>query len=312
MYLTIGPTYLPENRLSIEELGSLERFAKDSSVLREQDGFVSIPAGRDGDNVDYAVRAWNLLHKCISADVPLVQTIFLIGHMEDAGWERVVNFRFSNEIGLPPHARVMQIKSGNGIAVLDALGLAANAIERVPDQRVGLVSAEKVNIRFVRRRNGSQVFGDAAIACLASRDLYTDQALTVRLIGNPAILTDSRFFEVRPGGMMGDQDLITSARRLCAEVVDRSLQQAGISRGDITYVSTQNLSRRLWNQIENNQSLPGTRLDSRDQLAHVPCVDLLANISMAWAESRLPRGSLILGLSLGMGLAAGAAIFEVQ
>ncbi len=312
MYLTIGSPYFPADRLSVDELAALERFVKDAQALKSIDGFASVPVGKDGDNVDYAIRAWQHLRETSGFDVSNLNTVFMLGQMEDAGWERLPNFRFCSEAQLRPHTRVIQLKSGNGTATIDAIDLAANAMNGRQPHSIALVASEKVNTRFVRRRIGSLVFGDVAIACLATNEPITDRALTVKLIGRPVALSDPRFFEIRPGGLMGDTEFLASARKLSHRAIELALADADVPLQEIHFICTQNMSERLLRHIGEGFPLPENTLSARATVAHAPCVDLLANLSIAWRESRLPRSSRVLLLSLGMGLSVAACIVEIS
>lgn len=312
MYLTIGSPYLPADRLSVDELAALERFVKDAPVLKSTDGFSNVPIGKDGDNVDYAIRAWQQLRETAGIDIAGLNWVFMLGQMEDAGWERVPNFRFSSEAKLPSHTRVLQMKSGNGAATIDAIELAADIVKERPSHSIALVAAEKVNTRFIRRRIGSQVFGDVAIACLATNEPLTDRALTVKLIGRPVALNDPRFFEIRPGGLSGDAEFLTSIRKLSHQAIELALASADVSLQEIQFTSTQNMSARLSRHIGEGFPLPENTVNERATIAHAPCVDLLANLSIAWSKNKLPRGSRVLLLSLGIGLSVAACIVEIS
>lgn len=312
MYLTIGSPYFPADRLSIDELAALERFVKDVQALKNTDGFSSVPIGKDGDNIDYAIRAWQQLRETTGFDVAGLNSVFMLGQMEDAGWERVPNFRFSSEAKLRPHTRVIQLKSGNGTTTIDAIDLAAGIIQERQPHSIALVASEKVNTRFVRRRIGSLVFGDVAIACLATSEPVTDRALTVKLIGRPVALSDPRFFEIRPGGVSGDAEFLASVRKLSHQAIELALADADVPLQEVRFISTQNMSERLLKHIGEGFPLPGNSISARATVAHAPCVDLLANLSMAWNENRLPRGSRVLLLSIGMGLSVSACVVEIS
>lgn len=312
MYLTIGSPYFPADRLSIDELAALERFVKDVQMLKSTDGFSYVPIGKDGDNVDYAIRAWQQLRETANFDVSSLNSVFMLGQMEDAGWERLPNFRFCSEAKLQPHTRVLQLKSGNGTATLDVIELVASIIKDRQSNNIALVASEKVNTRFVRRRIGSLVFGDVAIACLATNDPVTDRALTVKLIGRPVALNDPRFFEIRPGGLSGDTDFLASLKKLSHQAIEMALADADVSLKEIHFISTQNMSERLCRHIGEGFPLPEKSISERETVAHAPCVDLLANLSIAWSKNRLPRGSRVLMLSLGMGLSVAACIVEIS
>jgi len=58
--------------------------------------------------------------------------------------------------------------------------------------------------------------------------------------------------------------------------------------------------------------LPGKSVSERATVAHAPCVDLLANLSIAWSANRLPQGSRVLLLSLGVGVSVAACIVEIS
>ncbi len=311
-YLTIASPVLPSTSQSVLELATLERFLKEAPTLCKVDGFANIPVGREGDNVDAAVKAWARLRSEFADDYAEPATFFLMGLMEDAGWERLPNFRFAAEAALSSRARVLQIKSGNSCAPLDGVVLASALLARDPKALVGIVASEKVNSRFVRRRTGSQIFGDAAIAAVLSAAPLTKRLPTMRLMGEPMTYSDPRFFEVRPGSLIQDADFLASARNLCQDAVRSALDNAGLAPGDVTLCCTQNLSERLFKQIDADRPLPGRPLRFREQIAHAPCVDLLANLSLAWAAGRLTRSSVVLTLALGMGIGATAAVFRVD
>jgi hypothetical protein len=311
-YLTIAPPVVPSTRQSVQELATLERFVKEANTLTEVDGFNAVPVGRDGDNIDAAITAWRQLRDALGAAYVEPASLYLLGQMEDAGWERLPNFRVISEAGLAPQVRVLQLKSGNSAAPLDALALAASTLAQQPEQTVGLVAAEKVNSRFVRRRVGSQIFGDSAIAALASAKPLTEQLPTLRLLGKPVSLTDPRFFEMRPGGLIGDPEFLDSARRISHEVTALAMRDAGVTAGDVAWCCTQNLSERLFQHIDAERPLPGKPIRYREQLAHAPCVDLFANVSLAWSAGRLPRASIVLISALGRGIGGSAAVFHVE
>jgi hypothetical protein len=310
-YLTIAPPLVPAARQSVRELAAIERFVKEAQTLTDVDGFDQVPVARDGDNIDAAIGAWRGLREALGSAYVEPASIFLLGQMEDAGWERLPNFRVIDEAGLSPSVRVMQLKSGNATATLDALSLATSALAAKPQQPVGLLASEKVNSRFVRRRVGSQIFGDAAIAALVSAQPLHDGLPTLRLLGEPVSLTDPRFYEVRPGGLTGDSEFLDGVRRASQEVVARAMREAGVTAGDVGWCCTQNLSERLFQHIASEQPLPGKPIRHREQMAHSPCVDLFANVSLAWSAGRLPRGSIVLMLAFGIGIGASAAVFNV-
>jgi len=312
LYLTIAPPILPSTSQSVQNLATLERFVKEAATLCDLDGFSNIPVERNGDNIDAAVRAWKRLREEFTGAYIEPAIFFLMGVMEDAGWERLQNFRFSAEAALSSRAQVLQIKSGNSCMPLSILTLASAMLARAPQTIVGMVASEKVNSRFVRRRFGSQIFGDAAIAATLSAAQLTEKLPTLRLLGEPAVRNDPRFFEILSGGMIQDTEFLKSVCKLSQEVIRSTLDNAGIAPKNVTLCCTQNLSERLFRHIEANLDLPGKPLRFREQIAHVPCVDILANLSLAWSAGRLPRSSVVLTLGLGMGISVAAAIFCVE
>ena len=179
-----------ESRIGLETLAKSERFTKDLDKLKGQ-GYEQIQVAKGLSQVDMAIAAGKqALQRPAS---PSISHVFYCSYWGDENWGEFHCLKIHHQLGLAPDIVVTNVKSNNSTAIFSAFSLARLILQEKPDKAVLVLSADKVDKRFVRRRFSAGVFGDGAAAVfLTTRELTDTPSMLFETTSFSQ--TDSRFF----------------------------------------------------------------------------------------------------------------------
>jgi 3-oxoacyl-[acyl-carrier-protein] synthase III len=198
----------------------------------------------------------------------------------------------------------------SGLLAIDIAGrlLAADTADGLDGQAPPLaliLSGEKAFTREAQLFSDTTIFGEGASACLVSpfgaRDRLLAYAANVR--GD---------FDSATGA--NDARLQREYRPSLAEVMQRALDEAGLTLDDIRVVLPHNVNLVTWQRMCLLLKLPRDRvlLDNIPVSGHVFCVDMFANYKTACERGMLQPGDRYLAAAVGAGGGAtfAAMVFE--
>lgn len=244
-------------------------------------------AGVDRDSVRYLIHAHTMQHVTV-------------------GQPRLLD-EVRDRLGLR-NAAVFGLSHMNCVVGLHALQLARFLLADVrPEDKVLVVTGDKVFAHEGRLIPDITIQGDAAAACLIGQGPHGD-----RVLGR-ALDVLGRFYEC----LDCSEQLQIEYKRIyidsLGKVMSEAIDDAGCAPRDISLLLPHNVNRLSWKRIVRNVGIPDDRvyLDNVSKFGHCYSSDTFINLATARDSGRVKSGDLVLLATAGLGAAFAATVVEI-
>lgn len=306
-YLERVGVFVPESRMSVRELSpsfdltsSQERFLSGFLGLREiavatdvELADMLVSAGEDAlrdvdrDAVRFVIHGHTMQHVAVG-----------FPHLLDEVCER---------LGLRD-ATPFSMSHINCVVGLHALRTARYLLaDARPEEKVLVLTGDKVLAHEGRLIPGVTIQGDAAAACLVGRD-----PRGCRLLGSATDVL-GRFYQCLdcPEPLQAEYKQIYV--ECLSKVMRDAVEDAGREPADISMVLPHNVNRLSWKRIAGNVGIPVERvyLDNVPKFGHCYSSDPFINLATARDSERVMPGDVVLLATAGLGATFGATVIEI-
>ena len=305
--LTNITSYIPENRMQIEEileLGEFER--KEALLLRRVYGINQVPIVENNQRLEETLK--NVVSK-----IPDVENIgidfILYGHSVTAQVPHDYNLlrKVFEPLGLGD-VTAMGISQFACASSFFALQLAEIMLKKREDiNKILLLLGDQTNMlsqgRYIKR---STVIGDAASAVIIEKNTPDNQLLAL------SVLKDTRFCE----GYYATAEQMAKFNEgyvpFIITAINEVLRKANISLKEVNYILPHNVNKVTWKSFVKHTNYPFERviLDLLSDIGHTYTSDSFLILDHLNKQKRLKKGDKFLMISVGIGSFIGVALFQ--
>ena len=230
MYCHMPQLFAGHSPIDIERLARSERFLSQVKDLRHM-GFRAVQTIKNRSQVDMAISCGiEVLKNCNSERI---RRVFYCSFWNEESWTEFHCAKVHSALGLRHDAIVASLRMNSAIVLFAALDAAAAHLAISPKQDILILAADKIDLRFVRRKFAGGVFGDGAAAMLVSNRRHASPA--IRLTAAPRFLVDGRFHRL-DSYERNDIDLLSASRKAQAALIGE-LATDLCDAGPVTFLS---------------------------------------------------------------------------
>jgi 3-oxoacyl-[acyl-carrier-protein] synthase III len=299
--------YLPERRVTVEELGpSLGLTPTQVRVLRRFNGLGEVRRQQPGESlVDLLEGAARALPTLRGREHLVRYVLHARGVPVVAPYPVNPVHELKARLGLD-NATAFAVTHHACASSLLAIDLAGRLVTRDRGALALVVAGEQVFTQDERLAPDHRVFGEGAGACLVSSDGPGDALLSY--------VAEQRGDLDHWGadGLGAMERFAQEYTELLGDVILTAVKQADLSIDDLTLVLPHNVNVVSWRRVCRRVGLPVEKvlLDNVPLAGHTPSADTFINHASAVALGRLAPGDTYLTAGAGFGAVFSAMVFE--
>lgn len=298
-FLSLPRYYIPQDSITVDELGKVERFTSDVDRLSTREAYERISVASTETLTDMAALVGQLVLEREQLAPDDIGAVIFCHHWEDEEWHRLHPFRLHSALRLPSHVEVLELRTGNSGTLIKAVDMAILMLrgEEVL-QNILIIGSDKINRRLMPRRYRNQIFGDAAVGCIVSR---RDLAFQIISRAMPTVFSSFNDLQVLDG--QSEAAWMAEMQRAVGSSLPALLNATNIDRDSIAVVIVPNAGPSMLDRIASVTGISQQRIraPSRSRVAHAATSDIFLNLSQVSESGELTTGMHILLLALGLG-----------